>query len=209
MRKLAIIGASGHGKVAADIALCLGYEDVCFLDDAKGLTECAGLPVVGCSDDYANMPKDTEFFVAIGEAEVRGRVLANLRIKGCSVATLIHPRSYISRRVDIGEGTIIMAGAVVNSDTTIGCGCIVNTGATVDHDCAIGDLAHISVGSHIAGTVNVGSKTWVGAGAIVSNNINICENCMLGAGAVVVSDIKVPGTYVGVPAHLLERHGNQ
>ena len=32
-KKLAIIGASGHGKVIADIALKNGYEIVGFLDD--------------------------------------------------------------------------------------------------------------------------------------------------------------------------------
>ncbi len=31
--RLIIIGASGHGKVIADIAVKNGYEDIVFLDD--------------------------------------------------------------------------------------------------------------------------------------------------------------------------------
>ena len=33
MKKLIIIGASGHGKVIADIAIKNGYETIVFLDD--------------------------------------------------------------------------------------------------------------------------------------------------------------------------------
>ena len=45
--RLFIIGASGHGKVVADIALLNGYTDIAFLDDNESLTECAGWPVIG------------------------------------------------------------------------------------------------------------------------------------------------------------------
>ena len=206
MANLVIVGASGHGKVVADIALRSGYVDVCFLDDAEGLAECAGLPVVGGCSDLDSMPDVSNFFVAIGNAEVRKKILKELRSHGRAIATLVHPNACISRRVQIGEGSVVMAGAVVNSDTEVGCGCIVNTGATIDHDCKIEDYVHVSVGAHIAGTVSVGKKTWIGAGAVVSNNISICGDCMIGAGAVVVNDITVPGTYVGVPARLVEDH---
>ena len=47
MKKLIIIGASGHGKVIADIAVKNGYDDIVFLDDNDRITECAGFPVVG------------------------------------------------------------------------------------------------------------------------------------------------------------------
>ena len=33
LKKLIIIGASGHGKVVADIAKMNGYEEIVFLDD--------------------------------------------------------------------------------------------------------------------------------------------------------------------------------
>ena len=34
-KKLLIIGASGHGKVVADMAMKSGYEEIAFLDDDK------------------------------------------------------------------------------------------------------------------------------------------------------------------------------
>lgn len=199
MRKLNIIGASGHGKVMADIALACGYEDIAFLDADESLTSCLGFPVYGQSLDKENY-RDDDFFVAVGNAETRERLFGELDERNFHIVSLLHPMAILGSNVQIGRGTAIMAGAVVNPDTEIGVGCIINTGATVDHDNRISDFAHVSVGAHLAGTVSVGKGTWIGAGAIVSNNISICAGCMIGAGAVVVKDIEEVGTYIGVPA---------
>ena len=193
LKKLVIIGASGHGKVIADIAVNNGYKEIVFLDDDETLTECAGFPVIGKTNQIVNTEGDK--IIAIGNAEVREKFQ-----KKVSTITLIHPKAVISRRVKIGKGSVVMAGAVINSDCVIGEGCIINTGASVDHDCRIGNFTHISVGAHIAGTCSIDEKTWIGAGTIVSNNVHIVDKCMIGAGAVVVKDIEEKGTYVGVPA---------
>ena len=199
MKRLVIIGASGHGKVIADIAVLNGYEEIVFLDDDESLSECAGLPVVGKSGEITAY-KQWDFIVAIGKASTRQLIQERLEEQACKVVSLIHPQAVISRRVVIGSGSVVMAGAVINSDTTIGKGCIVNTGSSIDHDCRIGDYAHVSVGAHVAGTVDIDDRTWIGAGAVVSNNITICSDCMIGAGAVVIRDISARGTYAGVPA---------
>lgn len=194
MNRLIIIGASGHGKVIADIAVRNGYTDIVFLDDDERLTECAGFPVIGKIREVNSF--DGDKIVAIGNAKIREHFQTPLY----DIVTLIHPDSVVSRRVSIGIGTVVMAGAVINSDAVIGEGCIINTGSSVDHDCKIDSYAHISVGAHVAGTCTIGKRTWIGAGATVSNNINICSDCMIGAGAVVIKDVEETGTYIGVPA---------
>ena len=193
MNRLVIIGASGHGKVIADIAVKCGYKDILFLDDNENVKECAGFPVIGKVSDAVTMEDDK--IVAIGNAEIREKIQSQLS----NLVTLIHPSAVVSRRVEIGKGTVVMAGAVINSDVIIGKGCIINTGASVDHDCKLEDFVHVSVGAHVAGTVAIGRKTWIGAGATISNNVSICGHCMIGAGAVAVKDIIEPGTYVGAP----------
>ena len=105
--------------------------------------------------------------------------------------------------VPIGDGTVVMAGAVINVSAKIGKGCIINTCASVDHDCVIENYVHIAVGAHVAGTSAIGDRTWIGAGATVSNNIRICDDCIIGAGAVVIKDIGQAGTYIGVPARMI------
>ena len=194
MKRLVVIGASGHGKVVADIAIKSGYEDILFLDDNEKIKECAGFPVVGKVKEAEYISDDK--FVAIGNARIREQIQKRLN----GIVTLVHPDATISRRVTLGVGTVVMAGAVINSDAAIGDGCIINTGASVDHDCVIGNYVHVAVGAHVAGTCTIGERTWIGAGATVINNTGICGDCMIGAGAVVIKDIEVAGTYIGVPA---------
>lgn len=195
MNRLIIIGASGHGKVIADIAVKNGYEDIVFLDDDESIKECAGFPVVGRTQDAKALEGDK--IVAIGNAEIREKIQ-----KEIETITLIHPDAVIGRRVSLGKGTVVMAGSIINSDTVIGDGCIINTAASVDHDCIVEDFSHVAVGAHLCGTVHIGKRTWIGAGATVSNNINVCNDCMIGAGAVVIRDLIEKGTYYGIPASI-------
>lgn len=196
MRKLAIIGASGHGKVVADIARRNGYKEIVFLDDNDSIHECGGYPVIGKSTETGTI--DADVIIGIGNAGVRKQIQESIPDE--KMVTLIHPDAVVAEDVVIGKGTVVMAGAVINPGVRIGKGCIINTCSSVDHDCVVGDYVHIAVGSHLCGTVTVVNGTWIGAGATVSNNVYICSDCMIGAGAVVIKDIKIPGTYIGVPA---------
>ena len=192
--RLVIIGAGGHGRVAADIAKLCGYNEILFLDDAD-------IPgVSGKTAEYINYKDSADFFVAIGNGRIRERIQKELQGNGCSVASLIHPNAVLGSNITIGTGTVVMAGAVINAGAKIGEGVIINTSSSVDHDCVIGDFCHVSVGAHLAGTVHVGEQTMIGAGATVINNVDICAECMIGAGAVVVKDVGESETYVGVPA---------
>lgn len=197
--KLTIIGASGHGRVAADIAELNGYDEIVFLDDDCTRLSCGKWSVIGGSEKAKDA--DGDLFVAIGNSAVRKRMMEQYADK--RIVSLIHPKATLARDVIIGVGTIVMAGAVINPATRIGRGVIINTNSTVDHDCAIGDYVHVAIGANIAGTVCIGAETWIGAGATIINNLTVCANCIIGAGGVAINDIKNSGTYVGVPARML------
>ena len=199
-KTVVIIGASGHGKVIADIILKSGDAIKGFLDDSKETTETVvGFPVLGKVSDYEKY-LDCQFVIAIGNASVREKISLQLEDK-VQWYTAIHPAAIISGLdVEIGEGTVVMATAVINSSVKIGRHCIINTGAVVEHDNVLEDYVHISPNTTLAGTVSVGKRTHVGAGATVKNNIAICEDCTIGAGAVVVKNLEISGIYVGVPA---------
>ena len=198
--KLTIIGASGHGKVVADIAKLNGYDEIEFLDDNETLKFCGRYPVVGRSNLASILENDV--FVAIGNSKVRRKIMEQLTVQ--NIPILIHPDAIVAEDVKIGDGTVVMAGTVINSGTVIGKGCIVNTCSSVDHDCEIGDYVHIAVGAHLCGTVKVGNATWIGAGATISNNIMVNSSCTIGIGSVVVKNLEEEGTYIGVPAKLIK-----
>ncbi len=203
-KKIILIGAGGHGRVAADIAKKNGYSEIAFLDDNKTTTQYAEYAVLGKTDTAKEYP-DCDFVVSIGDAIVRQKLQEQLEQEYLSVISLIHPDAVIADDVEIGRGTVIMAGAVVNPGARIGCGCIINTCSSVDHDCFIEDYVHVSVGAHVAGMVHIGARTWIGTGVTVSNNVSICEDCMIGAGAVVIKNIEIQGTYIGVPAKMIDK----
>ncbi|TAH67247.1 MAG: acetyltransferase [Anaerolineaceae bacterium] len=204
--KLLIIGASGHGKVVADIAIKMNkWQSIAFLDDDETLKQSMGLEVIGKTSDVLKYIDEADFFVAIGNNTTRMRIQEELESNGLELVILIHPSSVIGTEVNIGSGSVVMAGVVINSSTVIGKGCIINTSSSVDHDNVIEDYVHISPGANLAGTVTVGRGSWLGIGSTISNNIKICNDCIIGAGAVVVKDITEPGTYVGVPVRRLDR----
>ncbi|CAM4467410.1 acetyltransferase [Paenibacillus typhae] len=202
---LVIIGAGGHGKVAADVGKAMNHwEKIFFVDDDQSIRECSGFKVIGGSNAIDDYLSDFDFFVAIGSNVIRERIQSKLEHQGASVISLIHPQAVIGSNVTIERGTVIMAGVVINNSSSIGKGCIVNTASSIDHDNVIEEYTHLSPGVHLAGTVKIGKGAWLGIGCVVSNNINICSGSKIGAGAVVLRDINESGTYVGVPAKRLQ-----
>lgn len=196
-KSVVIIGASGHGKVIADIIIKSGDKVIGFLDDGvKKETQIVGFSVLGKTEDYKNYA-DCEFVIAIGDSYIREKIANELPVKWY---TAIHPTAVISSLdVEIGEGTVVMANAVINSSAKIGKHCIINTGAIVEHDNVLEDYVHLSPNVVLSGIVKVGKSTHIGAGSCTKQVLNITSDCVFGAGSVIVKDITESGTYAGVP----------
>ena len=202
MRTLAILGASGHGRVAADIALQSGWDDIVFFDDnVAGRKNFEHWRFAG--DTHTLFDSDGQYtglFIAIGNSKVRKAKLTELAAYKTPIATLIHPKAVVSPFASIGEGSIVVAGAVINAFAKIGRGCIINTGATVGHDCQLDECVHIAPGANIAGDVKIGQLTWIGIGSAIRQGITVGSNVTLGAGAALVRNAKDGEVLVGVPA---------
>ena len=205
MRRLAILGASGHGKVVADAAQLSGWDSIEFFDDAWPQCRVNGAwPVLGDSAWLLDhLSEFTGVVVAIGNNAVRRKKLEQLRQAGALLATIIHPSAVVSRHARIGAGSVIFATAVVNPFCEIGEGAILNTGCSVDHDSRLSDFVHVSPGARLAGGVTVGDESWIGIGACVRQMINIGERVVVAAGAAVINDISDNMTVAGVPARAL------
>lgn len=201
---LAILGASGHGKVIADLAEKIGYQCV-FFDDAWPNKDKVGhWQIVGNTDFL--IQRLTEFnavSVAIGHNAIREQKQTLLISKSAVFPVLIHPHASVSRYAKIGAGSVVFAGAVINADADIGQGVILNTNCTVDHDCTIGSFSHISPGANLAGGVCVGSNAWLGIGAVVKQLVTVGSDAVVGMGAVVTKDVPAGVTVVGNPARPL------
>jgi sugar O-acyltransferase (sialic acid O-acetyltransferase NeuD family) len=210
MSDLLILGAGGHGKVVAEIALMTNkWSNVVFLDDNPEHNEVDNIPVVGkIKDCFLLKSKYQDAFVAIGNNQLRLKWINKLSNEGFRLPTIIHPFTSVSSYCRIGEGTVIMPGAVLNTGVVIGRACIINTSSSIDHDCVLEDGVHISPGVSIGGTVRVGSCTWICIGSHVANNIKIGYGSVIAAGATVIKPVPDNVMVAGVPAMIKKRFGD-
>ncbi len=201
--KLLIIGAGGHGKVVADIALkTMKWNEISYIDDDTEKKMILGFNIIDIISNTFKYINEYDVLIAIGNNEVRETIQNNLEKQGASIPILIHPTAVIGKDVQISSGSIVMANAVINSCTQIGKGCIINTAAIVEHDNKIGNFVHISPNATTGGNVNIGDRTWLGLSSTVKNNVEICKDCVIGASGLVLNNIHKPGLYVGIPAIL-------
>ena len=205
MKTLAIIGASGHGRVVADAALSSGvWDEVVFYDDAwPDKIHNGPFAIRGNSESLLTLTERPSIIIAIGDNRVRHAKQMKFAASGFFIATVVHPLAVISTRAIIGHGTVVIAGAVINTGARVGEACIVNTNAVIEHDCVLEDAVHVSPGACLAGGVVVGGCSWIGIGASVIQQKIIGKNVIVGANAAVVTDIPDEVTVVGVPAKVL------
>lgn len=205
--RLAVLGASGHGKVVADAAECSGWTSITFFDDAwPGVKDNGPWAIDG--DTSSLLERLAEFdgvVVAIGNNRVRAEKQSSLSVAGGRLATVVHPSAVVSLHATIGDGAVVFGNAVVNACAIVGAGAIVNTGAVVEHDCVVGEFAHISPNAVLAGGVHLGREAWVGACASVRQLVMVGAGSVVGMGAVVIGDVPAALTVVGNPAKPLPR----
>lgn len=202
MKKLAVLGASGHGKVVAEIAELLGWEVSFFDDSYPEIQLVEGLwSVKGNTDDLCqNLSSYNGCFIAIGDNSIRLQKMNKFELLGVEIPSLIHPKAVVSQYAKIKTGTVVMANAVLNPFVCVGKGCIINTSSSIDHDCKLSDGVHVSPGVNLAGAVTIGSHTWIGIGATVKQCVQIGSHVIVGSGASVVANLPDSVTAVGVPA---------
>lgn len=202
--KIFVFGASGHAKVVIDIIERERRYDIVFLvDDDPSLkgTDFYGYRVIGGKSELLSERVQVKGgIVAIGNNRVRMNVAAWLVDNGFTLVTAIHPDAQIGRGTLIENGSVVMAGVVINSDARIGANAIINTCSTIDHDCMIGSAVHIAPGATLCGNVTLGEGTFICAGATIIPNLVVGKNVIVGAGSVVIRDVSEGITVAGSPA---------
>ncbi|MBE2271530.1 MAG: acetyltransferase [Anaerolinea sp.] len=196
--RLLILGAGGHAKNVAEVALSLGMEIAGFLDDQQanwGKT-FFGYPVLGGIDlDVVRKLEPVSLVVAIGNNRVRQALVEKFSStpETFTWATLCHPRALISPSAHVGSGTVILPGAIINAEVQIGAHVIVGSGAIIDHECVVEDFAHIACGATLGGGVQISTRSLIDTGAIVKRLVRIAEDVAVQPGEVITNDtIKLP-----------------
>lgn len=206
-KSLIIIGSGGHARVVTRLAFLDGHFDVVGAVDRDRRSngeKVDSTVVVGTLDDLpAYRQKGIEAAaISFGDNNERSEMAARLLEMGYQLPSLIHPSANVETTAEIGDGTIVCAGAIIGTEVSIGTGCIINTGAIIDHESRIGSFSHVGPGCRLAGRVTVGDLTFVGIGTVVKEKIRIGERTIIGAGSVVVDDIPSDVVAKGIPARI-------
>ena len=191
-----LYGASGHAKVIIDILKANGMEIEGLLDDNPDVTELMGYKVLHGVNDVSSL------IISIGNNRIRKMIAQRLETR---FEKAVHPSAIMSPSANVGDGTVVMQGAIVQACAEIGKHCIVNTGASVDHECVLEDYVHVSPHSTLCGNVHVGEGSWIGAGTTVIPGVKIGKWSVIGAGSVVVRDIPDGVVAYGNPCRIV-RH---
>ena len=205
IKDLYIIGAGGFGREVAWLVERINevkptWNIKGFIDDNEsiwGIKEDEYEVVGGC--DYLKQLEDVYAVCAVGSARVRKLIVDKFKDSKVKFATVVDPSVIISKRVEIGEGTIICAGTIITVDIKIGNHVIINLDCTIGHDDVIEDFVTIYPSVNVSGNVVLGECSELGTGMQIIQGKSIVAGTIIGAGAVVIKDIDEAGTYVGSP----------
>lgn len=199
-KKMYLFGASGHAKVIVDILRKKSIKVEGFFDDDLSKIELEGIPVIGITEDHTG--EQNPCLISIGNNNIRKAVVERL----CTAiyATALHPNAVISNPELIGQGTVVMAGVVINPSTRIGAHCIINTSASIDHDCLIDNFVHIAPNATLCGGIEIGEGTLVGSGTTIIPNTKVGKWAVIGAGTVVITDVPDYAVVVGNPGKVIK-----
>ena len=203
--KVYVYGAGGHANVVKDVLRNMDVEVVGTFDDDLGNVHDAH------QDTYPGIStRGVEIFerlnspIIIGIGDNRGRRRIAEQLRG-PYGTAVHSSALVADDAEIGEGSVLLQGCIVQTAAKIGKHVLINTGAQIDHDNVIGDFCHVSPNATLCGYVEIGEGTHIGASATVIPSIKIGRWCTIGAGAVVIGDVPDYATVAGNPAKIIKR----
>ena len=123
--KLLIVGAGRFGRFVKEISQTR-YEQIDFLDDDSELA------IGKISESKKFVGKYDKAIVAIGDNDLRIKLLDRLKEEGFEIAKIISDKAYISPAASIGEGCVIEPMVVVKQGAQIDRGVLINAGAVVN-----------------------------------------------------------------------------
>lgn len=183
---LILIGAGGHARACIDVIEQHNHYQIAGLVGMPNEMHARhfGYSVVATDSDLQRLAKEYKYvFIAVGQIQSPdGRLSLYQRAieLGFQLPAIIAPDAYVSRHATVGQGTIVMHGAIVNAGARVGNNCIINTRAMIEHDATVENYCHISTGAVLNGDVYVGEGGFIGSGSIIKEGVMLGKRCVVG-----------------------------
>lgn len=179
MENILLIGGGGHCKSVIDVIEQENKYSIAGIIDKKERIgeKVLGYEIMGSDEDIKKLFDKYKYaFITIGHIKsnsTRLSIFSLLKSIGYKIPAIISPLAYVSKHSFIGEGSIIMHHALVNTGAKIGQNCIINTKALIEHDVLIEDNCHISTASVVNGGTIVKENTFIGSNSTSKEYIQI------------------------------------
>lgn len=172
-----------------------------FLDDNPDVLKDFVYPVtyMGSIQDYLPQAGD-RLLMAVGDPKAKKALFADLKSRGGSFASLIHPSAVVARTARLGEGVVVCPQAFISADAVVGDLCAINGSSSIGHDVKLGDFATLSAHVDLTGWVSVDECVFFGSGARVLPRVKIGPGARIGAGSVVMRSVPAEGVVYAPPA---------
>jgi len=212
-RQVIVLGAGGHAKVVANALRLSGQDIVGFIaPELKQGREFLGSTVLGDEQVLNSFSPDDVVLVngigAMPDKDARWRVASQMRERGYSFASIIHPAAIIAPDVDLDEGVQVMAGSIIQPGVRVGRDTIINTGVLLDHDCQVEKECHLAPGVVCSGGVRVGEGVHLGTGSVVIQNVSIGRSSVIAAGSIIYRDVSESITFIQTRKTIIESREN-
>ncbi|MCP2031548.1 sugar O-acyltransferase (sialic acid O-acetyltransferase NeuD family) [Okibacterium sp. HSC-33S16] len=208
MEKTLLIGASGLAQEVLALTRA-GSTHVVFgiLDDgwADMGESFAGVPVLGGIERAADYI-DIKLLICVGSGGAREAIVDRLALLGVSsnaYTTVVDPSVSDHDSSAIGEGSVVLANAVLTADVSIGNHVVVMPNVTFTHGNAVDDFATVAAGATFGGDVRIGRCAYIGMNASVKQRVHVGDYAVLGMGAALTKHLPAGETWAGVPARPL------
>ncbi|MBK0401704.1 acetyltransferase [Adhaeribacter sp. BT258] len=203
-----LIGGGGNCKSVIEAIESEGKYQVAGIVDAPDRVGklVLGYPIIGSDEDLPEFLKQVpNALITVGQlksAASRIRIFDAIKAAGARLPVIVASTANVSKHALIGEGTVILHGALVNADAVVGVNNIINTGAIIEHDAVTGNHCHISTGAVLNGDCVVGNEVLIGSNAVLKQGIKIADKAVVGAGSIVLKDVDAGMVVVGNPAKI-------
>jgi sugar O-acyltransferase (sialic acid O-acetyltransferase NeuD family) len=163
-------------------------------DEFVARSSLSGYLTVGLSEVLDNFSPDTHHVImAMGYNDLnrtREDMFVRLKALGYAVETYIHPDALVYTDKPIGEGSVVLPGAVIEPSAQVGANTMVWSNVTLAHHSSVDDHCWVAAGSVVSGQAKVLRNTFLGVNCTVVNAITVGEFNVVGAGAMISRDTK-------------------
>jgi len=192
MKNLVIVGKGGFASELIDYINNDEFKIKCFIEIylKEDKTEIYFYKSLDDNEkSIYEFDKKDFFVIALGDVNLRRKIITYLKTKNVKFANIIHKSAYINSSSILGEGLIISPFSIVNANARLKDFCTLNVYCSVGHDSELGENAVLSPYSSLNGNVKTGKDLFMGAMSTILPKVIVSDNCIISAGTILKKNL--------------------